>query len=319
MTAPNTHDTVTSPGSVRAGRGPSRPLAAEADAEGRAAAARRRRKNRLRATLMYLLLTLVALPFVFPVYWMLASGLKPLGDVLAMPPELWPSDPQWSNLLVPFQTSPFLRQMLNSLFIATAVMVLTLAAATCAGYAFARIEFRGRGVLFIVLLTALLLPAEVTILPLFKILDAFGWIDSPLAVIIPEAFGAQMVFGIFLMRQFFISLPHELDQAGRVDGLGRYGLFFWIALPLARAPMAALGILAFLASWNDLLGPMLFLRSPENWTVPLALINFTDPMTSEPIWNMQMAATFLSVAPVLLVFFLAQRQFIEGIAGTGIK
>lgn len=280
---------------------------------------KRRRGNRVRTVLMYVLLTLVALPFVFPVYWMLSSGLKPLGDVLAMPPQLWPSDPQWGNLLEPFRTTPFLRQMGNSVFIATTVMVLTLIVATSAGYAFARIEFRGRGILFITLLTALLLPGEVTILPLFKILDAFGWIDSPLAVIVPEAFGAQMVFGIFLMRQFFISLPGELDQAGRVDGLGRFGLFFWIAVPLAKAPMAALGILSFLASWNDLLGPMLFLRSTENWTVPLALINLTDPMTSDPIWNLQMAATFVSVAPVLLVFFLAQRQFIEGIAGTGIK
>lgn len=281
---------------------------------------RRRRLRRIVARLgMYGLLVLVAVPFVFPVYWMFASGLKRYGDVFANPPALWPADPQWQNYVTPFVTTPFLRNFANSLYIATLVTIGVLIVASLAGYAFARIRFRGRNALFILLLTALLIPAEVTILPLFRMLDAFGWVDTHLPLIFPPIFGAPMVLGVFLMRQFFLALPEELEQAGRVDGLGRFGLFTRIALPLAKSPLAALAILSFLASWNELLEPLVFLRTRELWTIPQALNGFTDPYTGMPIWHIQMAATFLSVLPVLAVFFIAQRQFVQGIAGTGIK
>lgn len=268
---------------------------------------------------IYILMTLVALPFVFPVYWMLATGLKRQGDVFRTPPEVWPADPQWQNLLVPFQMTPFALQMFNSLYIAVVVTAFTLAFATMAGYAFARIQFPGRGVMFVALLTALLLPGEVTILPLFQLLDKFGWVGSHLAVIVPDIFGSSMVLGVFLMRQFFTALPDELEQAGRVDGLGRFGLFWWVALPLAKTPLAALAILTFLSSWNELLTPLVFLRKVETFTVPQALMAFTDVNTGIPIWNLQMVATFFSALPVLLMFFIAQKQFVQGIAGTGIK
>jgi multiple sugar transport system permease protein len=268
---------------------------------------------------MYLLLTLIAVPFVFPVYWMFVTGLKRYGDVFENPPVLWPAEPQWQNFITPFTTGPFLQQFFNSLYIASVVTIGVLAVSSLAGYAFARIRFRGRNVLFLMLLTALLIPAEVTIIPLFRLLDAFGWVDTHLALIVPNIVGVPCVLGVFLMRQFFLALPVELEQAGRIDGLGRLGIFWHIALPLARAPMAALAILTFLASWNDFLEPLVFLRSTELWTIPLALQSFTDPITGTPIWNVQMAATTLSVFPVLIVFFLAQRQFVQGIAGTGIK
>lgn len=281
---------------------------------------RRRHRSRLLGRVgMYLLMTLVAVPFVFPVYWMFASGLKRYGDVFENPPKLWPDQPQWQNFITPFVTTPFLQNFLNSLYIAAIVTVGILTVSSLAGYAFARIQFRGRNVLFIMLLTALLIPAEVTILPLFRLLDSFGWVDTHLPLILPPIFGAPMVLGVFLMRQFFLALPEELEQAGRVDGLGRFGLFFRIALPLAKSPLAALAILSFLASWNELLEPLVFLRTRELWTIPQALNGFTDPYTGMPIWHVQMAATFLSVLPVLLAFFLAQRQFVQGIAGTGIK
>lgn len=268
---------------------------------------------------MYLLMALIAVPFVFPIYWMLATGLKTYGEVFKTPPDVWPSNPRWQNFLEPFNTSPFLQQIFNSIYIAVVVTAAILIVATLAGYAFARITFRGRGVLFVLLLTALLVPQEVTILPLFQLLDSFGLVNTHLAVILPETFGAAMVVGIFLMRQFFLGLPDELEQSGRVDGLGRAGLFFWVALPLARAPLAALAILTFLSSWDSVLLPLVFLRRQELWTIPQALLGFVDVNTGTPIWNLQMAGTFLSVIPVLIVFFLAQRQFVQGIAGTGIK
>lgn len=268
---------------------------------------------------MYVLMALVALPFVFPVYWMFVTGLKPLGDVFATPPALWPSDVRWENYATPFTTTPFLRQFLNSVVVASLTTVGVMAVASLAGYAFARIHFRGRNVLFIVLMSALLIPAEVTIIPLFRMLDSFGWIDNLAALIVPAVFGAPMVLGVFLMRQFFVSLPTELEQAGWIDGLTRFGIFWRIALPLAKAPLAALTILTFLNSWNEFLEPLVLLRTRENWTLPLALNSFTDPASGIPIWNVQMAATALSVLPVLAVFLVAQRQFVQGIAGTGIK
>lgn len=269
--------------------------------------------------LTYVFMTALAVPFVFPVYWMFVTALKPLRDVFANPPQMWPTDPEWLNFLVPFQTGPFLRQFFNSTYIAATSTIGILIVGSLAGYAFARIRFRGRNLIFLAILAGMLIPAEVTIVPLYRLIDTFGWIDSHLALIVPAIFGAPVVLSIFLMRQFFLSMPIELEQAARIDGLGRWGIFRRVAIPLARAPLAALGILAFLSSWNDFLEPLVFLRSRELWTVPLALQSFIDPASGVPIWNVQSAAMTLSVAPVLIVFMFAQKQFIQGIAGTGIK
>jgi len=269
--------------------------------------------------ILYLLLVALAVPFVFPLYWMFVTAVRPLGDVFANPPSLWPTDPQWQNFVTPFTTGPFLQQFGNSVYISAVCTVGVLAVSSLAGYAFARIEFRGRDAMFVVLLAALLIPSEVTIIPLFRLLRGFGWIDSHLALIVPGVFGVPCVLGVFLMRQFFRSMPGELEQAARIDGLGRFGIFARIALPLARGPLAALAILSFLNSWNEFLEPLVLLPSRELWTLPVALQSFTDPYTGIPVWNVQMAATFLSVLPVLAVFLVAQRQFVQGIAGTGIK
>lgn len=279
----------------------------------------RRARRLLGRAAVYALLAVLAIPFVFPVYWMAITGLKSLGEVFANPPVLWPGLSLWQNYLEPFRDGPFARQFFNSTYIAAASTLGVLAVSSLAGYAFARIRFRGSSLLFIGLLSALLIPAEVTIIPLFRLMDALGWIDTHIPLIVLPVFGGFSILGTFLMRQFFLSLPIELEQAGRVDGLGRLGLFWYIALPLARPPLAALGILAFLNSWNDFLEPLVFLRSRELWTLPLALDSITEPYSGVPIWNLQMAATTLSVLPVLIVFLFAQRQFIQGIAGTGIK
>lgn len=280
---------------------------------------RRRRRIGVGTVLLYVLLTLVAVPFLLPLYWMFSTAIKSRGAVFENPPQFFPADPQWQNFVTVFQEGPFLLQFFNSVYIATITTVGVLLFASLAGYAFARIEFRGRGVLFILLLSALMVPSEATIIPMFRLIAAFGWVDNHLSLIVPSIFGVPVVLGVFLMRQFFLSMPIELEQAGRVDGLGRLGLFFRIALPLAKAPLAALAILTFLNSWNDFLEPLVFLRSTEQFTLPLALNSLTEPTTGNPIWNLQMAATTLSVFPVLAVFLVAQRQFVQGIAGTGIK
>jgi multiple sugar transport system permease protein len=269
--------------------------------------------------LLYLVLTVLAVPFVFPVYWMIVTGLKPLSQVFANPPSLWPGLSHWRTYLKPFQDAPFGRQFWNSTYIATIATVGVLAISSLAGYAFARIRFRGSSFIFVLLLSSILIPAEVTIIPLFREMNFLGWIDTPLPLLAVQIFGGAGVLGTFIMRQFFLSLPVELEEAARLDGLSRFGIYWRIALPLSRPSLAAVAILAFLNSWNDFLDPLIFLRSRDQWTLPLALNSFTDPYTGTPIWNEQMAAASMSVIPIIVVFLFAQRQFVQGIAGTGIK
>jgi multiple sugar transport system permease protein len=267
---------------------------------------------------LYLVILVLLVPFVFPLWWMIASSLKTNAEVFAFPPSLVPSDPRWENYARVFELQPFAQQYFNSLYIAVVVTIGVLLVSSMAGYAFARIRFRGANLLFIVLLGGLLIPREVIIIPLFQMMRSAGFVDSHVPLIVIPLFGTQSVFGTFLMRQFFIGLPTELEEAARVDGLGRWGIYRRIALPLATPVLAALTIITFLQTWDMFLEPLVFLSSPERFTLPLALTQFADAYGG-PIWNVQMAATTLMTLPVLLVFVLAQRQFIQGIAQTGLK
>jgi len=187
-----------------------------------------------------------------------------------------------------------------------------------AGYAFARIRFPGANALFVLVLTGLLIPSEVTIVPLFQMFRALGMVNTHWPLVLIPVFGAPCVFATFVMRQFFITLPAELEEAARVDGLGRFKIFRTIALPLARPALASVAIFTFLHSWNLYLEPIVFISSPELFTLPQALTQFTDAYGG-PMWNIQLAAATLTALPVLLVFVVAQKQFIEGLAHTGLK
>lgn len=279
---------------------------------------RRRFTAHRRTLLLYLVLFALAVPFAFPTWWMVTSSLKPVDEIFAFPPRLLPRTWEWGSYAEVFRLQPFARQYFNSAYIAVLVTAGTLLVSSMAGYAFARVPFRGRGPLFVLLLSALLMPAEVTVIPLYRLMGTLGVTDTHWPLIVVPIFGAQSVFGTFIMRQFFVSLPYELEEAGRLDGLGRFGLFFRIALPLAKPALSALAIIAFLNSWNLFLEPLVYLRSKELFTLPLALTQFRDTYGS-PIWNVQLAATSLTVVPVLLVFLAAQRQFIQGIAHSGLK
>jgi multiple sugar transport system permease protein len=187
-----------------------------------------------------------------------------------------------------------------------------------AGYAFARIRFPGANALFIVVLTGLLIPSEVTIVPLFRMFLKLGWVNTHWPLVLIPVFGAPSVFATFVMRQFFIALPAELEEAARVDGLGRFRIFRTIALPLARPALASVAIFTFLHSWNLYLEPIVFLSTPSKFTLPQALTQYTDAYGG-PMWNIQLAAATLTALPVLIVFVLAQKQFVEGLAHTGLK
>ncbi|MEU7937309.1 carbohydrate ABC transporter permease [Microbispora bryophytorum] len=268
--------------------------------------------------LLYGVLLVLCVPFVFPTWWMVTSSLKPVSDIFAYPPSLLPGHPGLGAYGKVFELQPFARQYFNSMYIAVVVTLGTLAVSSLAGYAFARIRFRGQNVLFLVVLIGLLIPSEVTIVPLFQMFNKWGMIDTHLPLILVPVLGAPSVLATFIMRQFFIALPAELEEAARMDGLGRFAIFLKIALPLARPALAAVAIFTFLNSWNLYLEPIVYLSTPEKFTLPQALTLYVDTYGG-PIWNVQLAAASLTAIPVLTVFVLAQRQFIEGLAHTGLK
>jgi multiple sugar transport system permease protein len=273
------------------------------------------RRNRI---LVLVAMIVLVIPFVFPTWWMITSSLKSTSEILAIPPSLWPAEPDFTSYVKVFTLQPFARQYLNSVYIATLVTAGTMIVSALAGYGFARIRMPCGNALFLVVLVGLLVPMEVTIVPMFRAVNALGLIDTHWPLIIIPIFGAPSVLATFIMRQFFIGIPDELEEAGRIDGLGRWGLFRRVSLPLATPALASVGIITFLKSWNMYLEPLVFLSSREKFSLPRALTQFVDAYGG-PMWNVQLAATTLTAVPVLIVFVIAQKQFIQGLAQSGLK
>lgn len=304
--------------SVRESRSSAPGPTAERGVRGRRTARRPFGMEQLGRVAMVVLMVLLAVPFVFPIWWMITSSMKSTSEILQIPPSLWPQSPSADSYGQVFSLQPFAQQYFNSVYIAVLVTLGTIAVAALAGYAFARIHFPGSNALFVVVLAGMLVPSEVTIVPLFKMVNSLGLIDTHWPLIVIPIFGAPSVLATFIMRQFFITLPGELEEAGRMDGLSRFGIFSRIAFPLARSAIAAVAIFTFLKSWNLYLEPLVYLSSKTNFTLPQALTQYVDAYGG-PIWNVQLAATTLTVIPVLIVFIAAQRQFIQGLANTGLK
>jgi multiple sugar transport system permease protein len=273
--------------------------------------------NRVRVA-FYGLLCVLSIPFVFPTWWMITSSIKPVSEIFAWPPSIIPTSFRLDAYRDVFTLQPFAQQYFNSAYIAFVVTVGTLAVASLSGYAFARIRFPGANVLFLVILTGLLIPSEVTIVPLFQMFNKLGLVDTHWPLILVPILGAPGVLATFIMRQFFLALPGELEEAGRLDGLGRFAIFWRIALPLSRPALGAVAIFTFLHSWNLYLEPIVFLSTPSKFTLPQALTQFVDAYGG-PMWDVQLSAATMTAVPVLVVFVLAQRQFIEGLAHTGLK
>ncbi|WP_305783632.1 carbohydrate ABC transporter permease [Symbioplanes lichenis] len=265
---------------------------------------------------LYGILLLLCVPFVFPTWWMITSSFKPNAEIFSssLVPSSWSLEP-WRQV---FTMQPFAQQYWNSAYIAVVVTLGTLVVAAMAGYAFARIRFRGQNVLFLVVLTGLLIPSEVTIVPFFRIFNRLGLVDTHWPLILVPMLGPPSVLATFIMRQFFLTLPGELEEAARVDGLGRPAIFRRIALPLARPALGAVAIFTFLHSWNLYLEPVVYLSTRSKYTLPQALTQFTDAYQGQ-LWNVQLSAASMTAIPVLIVFVIAQRQFIEGLAHTGLK
>ncbi|TNB48947.1 carbohydrate ABC transporter permease [Martelella lutilitoris] len=262
-------------------------------------------------------LGVVSVPFIFPFLWMLSSAFKNANEIFGQPsliPTVW----RWTNFIEVFEYQPFARQYFNSIYIALAVTGLTLFISSLAGYALARMRFAGAAMLMLFLMSALMVPEEVTIVPNFFLMKWLNVMDTHIPLIVLPVFGPHGVMATFLMRQYFVSLPKELEEAGKMDGLSRFGIWWKVAIPMSKPALAAVAIITFLFSWNLFLEPLVFLSSLEKFTLPLALSNFTDPYGA-PLWHLQLAATSLAVVPILIVYLIAQRQIIESFAMSGVK
>lgn len=278
----------------------------------------RARPRAVRRTLNYVLLCLIALVALTPILWMVSASLKSPSEILRYPPTLIPEHFQWSNYRDVFALQPFAQQFLNSVIIMVLVAALTLVMSIPAGYALARVRPAASGVIFLALLSVMFVPPEATIIPLFQYAAKLGWVDTHYPLIVFTAVLITSPIATFVMRQAFLTLPAEFEDAAAIDGSGRWRTMFQIYLPLVRPSLASVVVLACWYSWNQFLEPLIYLRSPEKLTVPVALTHYEDP-TAGPLWGVQMAATTLSVIPVLLVFFFAQRHVVSGLTAGGLK
>lgn len=265
----------------------------------------------------YLALSVVALVFIAPFIWMASGSLKTDAEFKAFPPSLVGAELRWENYARVFTLQPFAAQYANSIIVLVLVCILTIALSTAAGYAFARVQMPGSNVVFLVLLSAMFIPIEATILPLFRMVVALGWIDTLVPIVIISGVVSSAPIATFIMRQAFVSMPHEFGEAARVDGAGRWRTFLQIYVPMASPSMAAVVIYTAWISWNQFLEPLLFLRSSDKLTVPVALTHFED--MSGPLWGVQAAAATLSVLPVVLMFLFAQKHVVAGLTEGGVK
>ena len=275
-------------------------------------------RSRLSAILVYVALTALALVFLFPLFYLASRSLMSPGEINTLPPRVLPETPQWSNYAVAWSRAPFGRFFLNSVIIVGLQVVGTVSSAALCGYGFARLRFPGRNVLFVLVLATLMLPSTVTLIPLYIIFANVGWLNTFLPLTVPAFFGGG-AFNIFLFRQFFMTLPVELDEAAIIDGANRWQIFTRIIMPLSISPVVVVATLTFLGGWTDLFGPLIFLVTPEKWTLAQGLNNIFQGFYGQPQVQYVAALSLLLVVPPLALYAFVQRYLLEGIALTGVK
>lgn len=262
----------------------------------------------------YLLLAVGAAVVLVPLIWMISTSLKPINEVFTIPVQWVPNPPLWENYPVALAQRNFARYFYNSVVVSVLVTALNLLLASLAAYGIAKYEFRGKRVVFILILSVMMLPVEVRVVPQFLLIRAFGWLDTLTALIVPNAVTA---LAVFIMHQFFITVPNELIESARMDGASEIRGFFGIVLPNSAPAMSSLVILTFLMIWNDYFWPLVAISTDANRTLPLGIAMFNDVYQAQ--YHHLMAVSILVTLPVVVVFLLMQRRFIEGVLMTGIK
>lgn len=269
---------------------------------------------------IYVVLGAFAIIFVFPFFWTVMTSLKQPWELFVFPPRIFPSVPQWINYPTVFKLAPFALWLENSVFVVVLNTVGAILSSALVAFSFARFRYRGRDIIFLLTLGTMMLPAQVTLIPQFILYHDIGWINTLYPLWVPAWFGGG-AFNIFLLRQFMLSVPRELDEAARIDGASPPRIWWSILLPLCKPALATVAILSFINGWNDFIDPLIYLNSPKRFTLALGLSYFENPTQSAgmPMEHLLMAASVMAILPCIALFFAAQRYFVEGIVMSGIK
>lgn len=270
--------------------------------------------------LMFLVALVLAISFMVPFLWTVSSSLKSSAEIHVYPPTVFPQVPQWRNYVEVFREVPLARWIFNSVFVTVMSLIGIIMSASVVAYSFSRFRYPGRDVFFLITLSTMMLPVEVLIIPQYLLFNKMGWLNTFKPLIIPHWFGGG-AFNIFLLRQFFMTIPRDLDEAALIDGAGYVRVFFQIILPLSKPVVATVAVITFIARWNAFLGPLIFLDSLEKMTFAVGLrflqtISFEE---GEPKDHYLMAAAVIMAMPTILLFFSAQRYFVRGVVMSGIK
>ncbi len=277
----------------------------------------RRRRQRVERGILFGVILTGAVVIMIPLAWMIATSLKQPGAVYLYPPVWLPNPPQWGNYIEVLTVANFGRYFANSALVSGFTVLGSVLSCAMAGYSFSRLRSPGRNLIFLILLSTLMLPSTVTIVPTFVVFQRLDWLNTFYPLIVPSFFGNA--FYIFLLRQFFMTIPLDLEDAGRIDGASSRQIFARIMLPLATPALMTVAIFSFIGAWNDFFYPLIYLNSEDMYTVALGVANFQGSTRVGPQMQLLMAASFMATVPVLIIFFLAQRFFIRGIVFTGIK
>lgn len=277
-----------------------------------------RQRQNIKKTVAYVFLTVGAITMVGPFMWMISTSLKNPGDVFSYDKAWWmewiPTKFVWQNYVQAWNVVPFARFYLNSIFVSVAITIGQVATSAMAAYAFARLRFPGRDRLFFAYLATMMVPGAVTMIPVFILLQKLGWVDSFKALILPSMFTA---YGTFMLRQFFMTLPRDLEDAAKIDGCSYTGIFWRIILPLSKPALATLTTFTFMGSWMSFMWPLIVMNTHEKYTLPIGLSYFQSLHGTD--WTLLMAGSLMMILPILLVFIFNQRFFVEGIKLAGIK
>lgn len=272
------------------------------------------KKSLAKRAISHIILSLGAAVMIFPFLWMISTSLKSMGEVFIFPPKMFGENIHWENYLRVSDRFPFGLFFWNSMKITVIVVIGQLITSSMAGYVFARLKFRYRDLLFGLYLATMMVPGQVTMIPNFILMRHYGFVDTHAALILP---GLVSAFGTFLMRQFFLTIPTALEDAAKIDGCTPFGIYWRIFIPLSKPALATLGVFIFMGTWNDFLGPLVFINSLEKMTLPLGLASMQGMYSTD--WPVLMAGTVLSLLPVIIIFLLAQDFFIRGVTLSGLK
>jgi len=275
-----------------------------------------KKKGLFKNILLYTAVNIIALIMLLPFFWMVSTSLKPNEQVYLIPPKWIPNPIVWSNYPRAFSFAPFGLFIKNSLIIAVICVVGVVFSSSLAGYSFAKLRWPGRDLIFFILLSTMMLPGQVTMIPIFILFRKFGWINTFYPLTVPTFFGGG-AFNIFLMRQFFLTIPYELDEAARIDGASFFKIYTSIELPLSIPVITAISIFTFIGAWNDFMGPLIYLNDSSKYTIQLGLRMFQADFSAD--WSALMAMSIVTALPCIILFFVAQRYFIQGIVLTGLK